>query len=224
MTSHDITFLQDGSVYSTDQPPWVWNVDSQRSHTNPAIQPSWRQAEANDGIDRTCPPEKGCNAHVQCLPDEYLGLGRSKYCSKTGTDSPLDSSCLIILPIATAWQQPCSCSWGISPVLRQSQTFREHLMGDIFRMRGGMSGTTRASHKGPIVPMLDFHSSRSCDRWELVDSVRDLRPRYCMDCDKCAAYRDSLPAAQQAYWPCGYCPTGCSGRLLCRIFEQLSSG
>lgn len=29
-----------------------------------------------------------------------------------------------------------------------------------------------------------------------------------MDCDKCNAYRDSLPAEQQAYWPCGYCPTG----------------
>eukprot|EP00931_Biecheleriopsis_adriatica_P088651 TRINITY_DN62921_c0_g1_i1.p1 TRINITY_DN62921_c0_g1~~TRINITY_DN62921_c0_g1_i1.p1 ORF type:complete len:1597 (+),score=307.41 TRINITY_DN62921_c0_g1_i1:34-4824(+) len=26
---------------------------------------------ANDGVDRTCPPVKGCDAHVQCKPDEY---------------------------------------------------------------------------------------------------------------------------------------------------------
>lgn len=39
-------------------------------------------------------------------------------------------------------------------------------------------------------------------------SSAQRRPRYCMDCDKCAAYRDSLPPHQQKYWPCGYCPTG----------------
>jgi len=45
-----------------------------------------------------------------------------------------------------------------------------------------------------------------------------------MDCDKCAAYRDSLPAAQQAYWPCGYCPTGrgghCERRVFCSVAED----
>ena len=94
LTSHDITWhhIFTGWIRIFNRPtPWVWNVDSQRNHSNPAIQPSWRQAEANDGIDRTCPPEKGCNAHVQCLPDEYLGLARSKYCLKIGTESPLDS-------------------------------------------------------------------------------------------------------------------------------------
>ena len=93
----DITWhhIFTGWIRIFNRPTPVWNVDSQRK------QP-WRQAEANDGIDRTCPPEKGCNAHVQCLPDEYLGLGRSKYCLKIGTESPLDSSCLIILPICNS--------------------------------------------------------------------------------------------------------------------------
>eukprot|EP00438_Fugacium_kawagutii_P013236 Skav201222 [mRNA] locus=scaffold651:551411:558190:- [translate_table: standard] len=48
--------------------------------------------------------------------------------------------------------------------------------------------------------------------------------QYCMDCDKCAAYRDSLPPQQQKYWPCGYCPTGrgghCERRVFCSVADD----
>ena len=36
-----------------------------------------------------------------------------------------------------------------------------------------------------------------------------------MDCEKCAAYRESLPPEHRVYWPCGYCPTGASLGVRC---------
>ncbi|CAK9085356.1 unnamed protein product [Durusdinium trenchii] len=48
--------------------------------------------------------------------------------------------------------------------------------------------------------------------------------RYCMDCQKCEAYRDSLSESQRAYWPCGYCPTGrgghCERRIFCSVADD----
>ncbi|OLQ11674.1 hypothetical protein AK812_SmicGene4554 [Symbiodinium microadriaticum] len=42
-----------------------------------------------------------------------------------------------------------------------------------------------------------------------------------MDCEKCAAYRESLPPEHRVYWPCGYCPTGrgglCERRVFCSV-------
>eukprot|EP00439_Symbiodinium_sp_Y106_P029981 s5880_g3.t1 len=62
----------------------------------------------------------------------------------------------------------------------------------------------------------------TCPLQKGCDANIQCRPdEYCMDCEKCAAYRESLPPEHRVYWPCGYCPTGrgglCERRVFCSV-------
>ncbi|CAE7518645.1 unnamed protein product, partial [Symbiodinium sp. CCMP2456] len=62
----------------------------------------------------------------------------------------------------------------------------------------------------------------TCPLQKGCDANIQCRPdQYCMDCEKCAAYRESLPPEHRVYWPCGYCPTGrgglCERRVFCSV-------
>ncbi|CAJ1409317.1 unnamed protein product [Effrenium voratum] len=145
----------------------------------------WWCPMRKDSITGSCPQEPGCGKHSDCKEGEYCES--CELCLKFQQSLPASQQSL--------W--PCTgCPTA----------------------GGGICEPAR------LCQMANDGIDRTCPPEKGCDAHLQCKPdEYCMDCNKCTTYRDSLPPAQRNFWPCGYCPTGRGGHCERRVFCSVAN-
>ena len=145
----------------------------------------WWCADRQDSITGSCPPLPGCSKHSECQEGEYC------------------EGCDLCKEFQASLPEAQRASWPCEPCPTAG---------------GGICEPAR------LCQLANDGIDRTCPPEKGCNAHVQCHPdEYCMDCEKCGAYRDSLPSAQRAYWPCGSCPTGRGGHCERRVFCSVAN-